>query len=227
VVHGWFKEPAVFFTGALQPEVRDGLGRVSHHSARRLSLLTCSRAPLQEAAETLNAALDILYERLDALGPALGTVAARVHVGADGAVEGVKLLTDTLVAHPCNEDRGAVRQAILSVIVRSLQDSAFPAAAADSHITVPFVFQVQVCSQPCPPPALVDCIAAWYVGSCGENICWTCNAPLHGLTGLTGRCCWGCGCVAQKFDTARAIHRGICWVRSCKHQNVHCTTLRT
>jgi len=95
-------------------------------------------------------------------------VTARVHVGAaHGAVEGVKLLTDTLVAHPSNNDREAVRQAILSVIVDSLLDAAFPAAAAESFITVPFVFQVQVGALTHPDGAwwpyigARTCVRAW------------------------------------------------------------------
>jgi len=39
VVHGWFKEPAVFFTGALQPEVR--VGRSASHSLTHRPLAPC------------------------------------------------------------------------------------------------------------------------------------------------------------------------------------------
>jgi hypothetical protein len=79
--------------------------------------------------------------RRDTLGPAMGTVTARVHVQADGGVETVTLLTDTLVAHPSNDDQLAVRQAIRAVITNSLHQATFPAAAGESFITVPFVFQ--------------------------------------------------------------------------------------
>ena len=101
---------------------------------------------------------------------------ARVHVAAEGVVEGVKLVTDTLVAHPSNGDCGAVRQAILSVIVRSLQDAAFPAAAADSHITVPFVFQVQVCTDQLRLTFTLHWRAgSSNVGAYAEHTCCTCN----------------------------------------------------
>jgi len=116
VLHGWFAEPVPFFKGALEPE---------------------------DAAEALDQALDALYNELDTVAEALGTVTVRVHVGGEtGAVESVSLLTDSLVVHPSvKEPFDEVRAAIFQVIYTNLKTALFPAAPEDSFITIPFVFQ--------------------------------------------------------------------------------------
>lgn len=115
LLDGWFNEPSPFFTGALT----------------------------EEAAEpTLNATLPPLYAALAELPRSSGVLTLRVHVAADGRVERVKWLADTLVPAPGDElpSPTEIRDAIMLEIAGTMMDVVFPAADGPSEITLPFVF---------------------------------------------------------------------------------------
>jgi len=116
VLHGWFAEPVPFFRGGLEPE---------------------------DCAEALDQALDGLFDQLESVATALGTLTVRVHVsGESGLVESVTLLTDGLVVPPSVRMEAAeVREEILYIVYTNLKPAQFPTAAEDSFITIPFVFQ--------------------------------------------------------------------------------------
>jgi hypothetical protein len=115
VLHGWFLGPRPFFEGGLLED---------------------------DATDALNAALDPLYEELGLLAPASGVLTVRIRVrGADGRVDGVDALSDTLVPHPGCGDTEDARREILTAIRAHLESAAFPAAATDTRITLPFVFE--------------------------------------------------------------------------------------
>eukprot|EP00238_Polyblepharides_amylifera_P009191 CAMPEP_0196590912 /NCGR_PEP_ID=MMETSP1081-20130531/67937_1 /TAXON_ID=36882 /ORGANISM="Pyramimonas amylifera, Strain CCMP720" /LENGTH=394 /DNA_ID=CAMNT_0041914137 /DNA_START=56 /DNA_END=1240 /DNA_ORIENTATION=+ len=116
VLHGWFTEPAPFFTGALEAE---------------------------DAGAHLDLALDRLYGELAQANPAFGVVTVRMEVsGKEGSVTELQLLTDTLIGDPVSgvEDL-FVREEILSIIYTNLKSVVFPPAVGDSSITLPFVFE--------------------------------------------------------------------------------------
>ncbi|KAK3250352.1 hypothetical protein CYMTET_40266 [Cymbomonas tetramitiformis] len=116
VLHGWFTEPAPFFTGGLDAE---------------------------SAAASLDDVLDRTYDELDKkAGAALGTLTARMDIsGSTGEVTAVQLLTDTLLAHPSESDAEQVRAEILDCIFSELSKARFPVVEEDSYITIPFTFQ--------------------------------------------------------------------------------------
>mmetsp|Transcript_33912 Transcript_33912/g.85372 ORF Transcript_33912/g.85372 Transcript_33912/m.85372 type:complete len:390 (-) Transcript_33912:69-1238(-) len=115
VLHGWFNEPAPFFSGALT----------------------------EEAAEpTLAAALPPLYAALAELPRARGMLTLRLSVNPRGAVEKVAWLADSLVPSPGDElpSPTEIRDAIMLEIAGTMMDTAFPAAEGPSEITMPFMF---------------------------------------------------------------------------------------
>ena len=114
VLHGWFTPPAPFFEG--------GLGE-------------------EEAREALEAALEPLYRELEQLPPALGVLTVRLRVKRrGGAPADVTPLSDTLVpVLPADGDDA--RAQLLEAVQRNLDAARFPAAAKDTRITLPFVFE--------------------------------------------------------------------------------------
>jgi hypothetical protein len=115
VLHGWFLGPRPFFEGGLDEDA---------------------------ATDALNAALDPLYEELGQLAPASGVLTVRITVrAADGGVAAVQALSDTLLPHPGCGDTAGAREEILTAIRAHLERAAFPAARADTRITLPFVFE--------------------------------------------------------------------------------------
>ena len=113
VLHGWFTPPAPFFEG--------GLGE-------------------EEAREALEAALEPLYRELEQLPPALGILTVRLRIKRrGGAPADVTPLSDTLVpVPPADSD---ARAQLLEAVQRNLDAARFPAAAKDTRITLPFVFE--------------------------------------------------------------------------------------
>jgi hypothetical protein len=115
VLHGWFLEPRPFFEGGLDEDA---------------------------ASDALNAVLDPLYAELGELHPATGVLTVRLRVrGADGAVQELQALSDSLVPHPACADPEEARQVLLVAVRRHLEGATFPPAAEDTRITLPFVFE--------------------------------------------------------------------------------------
>ena len=114
VLHGWFTPPAPFFEGGLSEEA---------------------------AQEALEAALDPLYRQLGDLPPALGVLTVRLTVKKrGGAPAALQPLSDTLVALP-PADGEAAREQLLQAVQHNLEAARFPAAAKDTRITLPFIFE--------------------------------------------------------------------------------------
>ncbi|KAG2499292.1 hypothetical protein HYH03_002870 [Edaphochlamys debaryana] len=129
VLHGWFTEPAPFFSGPLDPA---------------------------EAAAALSEGLEPLWAALEAVsGLVSGTLISRVTIsGATGAVTDLTWLADTLVEVP-NHDRAAaeallegrvlprLRALVQGEVKECLMGLTFPAAESgeDSHLTLPLVFE--------------------------------------------------------------------------------------
>lgn len=125
VLHGWYTDPSPFFDGPLE----EG-----------------------DALEPLNAALQPMFETLQALPPVLGTMSVRMTVsGASGAVTQVDFLADTLVAPPAAAggelgggllDAGTIRGAVQHTVVDALKQADFPMCdEGDTMITLPLVFE--------------------------------------------------------------------------------------
>lgn len=125
VLHGWFTEPSPFIEGALEPGA---------------------------AVESLNEALDPIFEDLEELPLVLGTLTVRIHIsGADGRVTDVEFLADTLIVRPgqlITDDDGdplpssAARAAVQHVIRDRLMAAQFPPCdGGDTRVTYPFVFE--------------------------------------------------------------------------------------
>ncbi|KAL1503967.1 hypothetical protein AB1Y20_010384 [Prymnesium parvum] len=130
VLTGWFSSP--------QPTVRGGLAAGGEEAALRV---------VAEACAQLEARVDGVVSRV------VGFVAVRLGVKAeDGAVASLESLCDTLVADPADRqgpigedgeggvvyDDGA--EDIRVLLHHVLSSAVFPAADADSSITVPFSF---------------------------------------------------------------------------------------
>ena len=113
VLHGWFRDLAPHFSGALTEE-------------------SCE--------ESLGEILPPLYAALAELPRALGVVVIRVNVNADGSVSGTEWKADTLVPVPAPDlpDPTEVRDAILLEIAGAFMDATFPALSGS--ITMPFEF---------------------------------------------------------------------------------------
>jgi hypothetical protein len=122
---GWFTEPSPFFDGPLEEE---------------------------EALQHLNAALEPMFEQLQALPQVTGTITMQLSVsGETGAVKDVTFLADTLVALPAAAadlglgsgllDAGTIRGAVQHVIRDSLLAAEFPECEGDTVITLPLVFE--------------------------------------------------------------------------------------
>jgi hypothetical protein len=113
VLHGWFRDLAPHFSGALTEE-------------------SCE--------ESLGEILPPLYAALAELPRALGVVVIRVDVNADGSVGGTEWKADTLVPVPAPDlpDPTEVRDAILLEIAGAFMDATFPALSGS--ITMPFEF---------------------------------------------------------------------------------------
>ena len=113
VLHGWFRDLAPHFSGALTEE-------------------SCE--------ESLGEILPPLYAALAELPRALGVVVIRVDVNADGSVSGTEWKADTLVPVPAPDlpDPTEVRDAILLEIAGAFMDATFPALSGS--ITMPFEF---------------------------------------------------------------------------------------
>ncbi|CAM9698812.1 unnamed protein product [Discosporangium mesarthrocarpum] len=121
VVHGWFTDTQPFFSGGLSAE---------------------------EATEPLNAALESVYSTLEGVGRVTGVLTVRMHVsGATGAVISARALTDTLVPDPndAGVDEDGVEEDARADVLMAVQEvvmaATFPLANADTHISVPFVFE--------------------------------------------------------------------------------------
>ncbi|CAM9319990.1 unnamed protein product, partial [Scytosiphon promiscuus] len=122
VIHGWFTDPQPFFTGGLSAE---------------------------EATDPLNDALANVYPALAEVGRVTGVLTVRLHVsGESGEVIDVVALTDTLIPDPNDlavDEEGVEEDAradVLGVVEEGCRGARFPSAAAeDTFITVPFVFQ--------------------------------------------------------------------------------------
>lgn len=124
VLHGWFTEPNPFCVGAMDAST------VETH---------------------LNECLKDINVELQNMPPAVGTLSMRLHVSAEGEVESVDWLTDTLVPIPgapvlaldgaCVEPPEDARALILEVIVDNLAKLKFPASGDRSEITIPFLFE--------------------------------------------------------------------------------------
>ena len=115
VLHGWFRDLAPHFSGALtEAACEPALGEI----------------------------LPRLYEALGALPRARGVVVIRVNVDANGAVTGTEWKADTLVPAPAPNlpDPTEVRDAILLEIAGTFMDAEFPAAGAPGAVTMPFEF---------------------------------------------------------------------------------------
>jgi hypothetical protein len=106
----------------------------------------------EDALEPLNAALEPLFETLQALPPVLGIISVRLTVsGATGNVTDVSFLADTLVVPPAAAggelgggllDAATVRGAVQHTIVDSLKQADFPMCEeGDTLITLPLVFE--------------------------------------------------------------------------------------
>lgn len=129
VLHGWFTDPAPFFTGPLDPA---------------------------EAEAALGEGMESLYEALQGVsGLVTGTLIARLTIsGRDGSVTGLQWLADTLVEVP-NHDRaaaealldGRVLPRLRALVHHEVRDGllalAFPPSATgeDSTLTMPLVFE--------------------------------------------------------------------------------------
>lgn len=125
MLHGWYTDPSPFFDGPLEEE---------------------------DALEPLNAALEPMFETLQALPPVLGTMSVRLTVsGATGSVTDVSFLADTLVAPPAAAggelgggllDAATIRGAVQHTVVDSLKQAEFPMCEeGDTLITLPLVFE--------------------------------------------------------------------------------------
>lgn len=115
VLHGWFRDLAPHFSGALtEAACEPALGEI----------------------------LPPLYETLGALPRARGVVVIRVNVDANGVVTGTEWKADTLVPAPAPNlpDPTEVRDAILLEIAGTFMDAKFPAAGAPGAVTMPFEF---------------------------------------------------------------------------------------
>lgn len=124
MLHGWYTDPSPFFDGPLQEA---------------------------DAEAPLDAALQPLFETLQALPPALGTLSMRLTVsGASGKVDDVTFLADTLVAPPAAAgeelgggllDAATIRGAVQHVVVDHLKQAQFPKCdEGDTVISLPLVF---------------------------------------------------------------------------------------
>ena len=123
VLHGWFAEPTPFCTGALDAHV---------------------------VKERLSECLESINDSLQTMPPAVGTLSIRLHVTPEGNVHSVDWLTDTLIPVPgapvlaldgaCVEPPEDARALILEVIVETIAKLDFPAAEAETQITIPFLF---------------------------------------------------------------------------------------
>ena len=114
VLHGWFTPPTPFFEGGLGDEA---------------------------AQAALEAALEPLYRQLGELPPALGVLTVRLTVKRrGGAPAALEALSDPLVPLP-PADGDAVRAQLLAAVQDNLAAARFPAAAKDTRITLPFVFE--------------------------------------------------------------------------------------
>lgn len=125
MLHGWYTDPSPFFDGPLDEE---------------------------DALEPLNAALEPMFETLQALPPVLGTLSVRLTVsGVTGSVTDVAFLADTLVAPPAAAgselgggllDAGTIRGAVQHTVADSLRQADFPMCEeGDTLITLPLVFE--------------------------------------------------------------------------------------
>ena len=75
------------------------------------------------------------------LPPALGVLTVRLRVKRrGGAPAAIEPLSDTLVPLP-PADGDEVRAQLLDAVQRNLEAARFPAAAKDTRITLPFVFE--------------------------------------------------------------------------------------
>lgn len=115
VLHGWFSKPAPFCTGSLSQE---------------------------EAAPSLQAAMDAVHAALANLAPADGTVTLRLQVAGDGRPTGMQWLCNTLIAEPAHrgEQPWMVVDRTLSAIAETCMSMRFPASAdgGSSEVTLPF-----------------------------------------------------------------------------------------
>lgn len=73
---------------------------------------------------------------------ARGVICLRLSVAADGTVEKVKWLADSLVPSPGNElpSPTEIRDAIMLEVAGTMMDTSFPPAGGPSEITLPFMF---------------------------------------------------------------------------------------
>mmetsp|Transcript_6292 Transcript_6292/g.14580 ORF Transcript_6292/g.14580 Transcript_6292/m.14580 type:complete len:404 (+) Transcript_6292:52-1263(+) len=120
VLHGWFTDLGTpFFEGGLKEE---------------------------QATDTLNDALEPLYEQLGQCERCVGVLIVRLSVDAlSGKVTKLVSLADTLLPDPQEMTDGtlgsSIRAEILSVIHQNLSKLQFGPASEDSSITIPFVFE--------------------------------------------------------------------------------------
>lgn len=97
----------------------------------------------EEAKDAVLSCTDIFSEVALKLPEATGTLTLRIVIAASGAVEGVKLLTDTLVPRPWDvreNDAAAARAVVQHAAVECFAGHTYPAKDGPSTITMPLIF---------------------------------------------------------------------------------------
>lgn len=111
VIHGWFVEPRPYVVGALTTS---------------------------QAGKTLDQALEVLGEVLEAEGAFHGTLSFRLKVTPSGGVKSFEWLTDTLMGLDDHEAQHARLKPFLKKLFGQLH---FPKSRGPSAITVPLIFK--------------------------------------------------------------------------------------
>eukprot|EP00188_Purpureofilum_apyrenoidigerum_P001285 Plantae.Rhodophyta-Purpureofilum_apyrenoidigerum.ctg1690.p1 GENE.Plantae.Rhodophyta-Purpureofilum_apyrenoidigerum.ctg1690~~Plantae.Rhodophyta-Purpureofilum_apyrenoidigerum.ctg1690.p1 ORF type:complete len:349 (-),score=27.31 Plantae.Rhodophyta-Purpureofilum_apyrenoidigerum.ctg1690:75-1121(-) len=113
VVHGWFTQATPYFEGDVNPDV---------------------------AADCLNRVLEPVYGQLAQMPRVSGVMSVRIVIRS-GVVSELKLLTNTLIAHPSEPDPQLVVSDIVDFVFSGLQRCQFPRTRGTSQITLPLVFE--------------------------------------------------------------------------------------
>lgn len=110
VIHGWFTEPRPFAEGALETE---------------------------QVTAVLDDVLPSLIARVEGADDLHGMLSVRLEVAADGTVASITLLTQTLM---CLSSPGEIEEQTVATLGSGLRELRFPAAAAETQVTLPLLF---------------------------------------------------------------------------------------
>lgn len=146
VVHGWFNEPQTTWFGTWNEQVDDDSGEAEEEYDEEIP---------EDAAILLDQVLQPLVSTLASgeIGRVVGYLAVRMEVTADGSVEDVRAVCDTLRADPEDfrgvigydeADRPVMEDAVADVrlsIFETLKDLYFGPAKGERAVIVPFDFE--------------------------------------------------------------------------------------